>query len=133
MTKHIVTGPAVVLPTDDGSERYLYRGAIIGNGFTKAGLKHALELGLIDEVEEIVIGDDTAVIVAAEAAFEERVQVAAQQIVTEQIAPEFDKRVEAKAEELLAARAETPPPAATTPAATPSPAPKTTATKTTVK
>jgi hypothetical protein len=50
MAGHIVTGPVAVLPTDDGSERYLYRGALVGEGFTDAGIKHATELGLIKAV-----------------------------------------------------------------------------------
>jgi hypothetical protein len=77
-TKHIVTGPAVVIPTDDGSERYLYRGALVGSGYTKAGIKHALELGLIEEVEEVVIGDDTAVLALAAAAAEATAQAEAE-------------------------------------------------------
>lgn len=47
-----VTGPVVVLPTSDGSERYMYKGALIGEGFTEAGIKHALSIGLITEFDE---------------------------------------------------------------------------------
>lgn len=44
---YVVTGAAVVLPTEGGSERYLYRGAPVGEGYTKDGIKHAVSLGLI--------------------------------------------------------------------------------------
>jgi hypothetical protein len=44
---YVVVGAAVVLPTEGGSERYLYRGAPVGSGFTKDGIKHALAVGLI--------------------------------------------------------------------------------------
>ena len=48
-----VKAAAVVLPTEDGSERYLYRsGAILPTrGFTVEGLKHAASLGLIEKAE----------------------------------------------------------------------------------
>lgn len=52
MAGHIVTGPVAVLPTKDGSERYMYRGALIGDGFTAEGIKHALSVGLIAPVED---------------------------------------------------------------------------------
>ena len=51
MAGHIVTGAAVVLPTVDKSERYLYRGALVGEGFTAEGIKHALAVGLIEKVK----------------------------------------------------------------------------------
>lgn len=51
--RYKVTAAAVVLPTKDGSERYLYRGApILGEAFTEDGIKHAVSVGLITEVEE---------------------------------------------------------------------------------
>lgn len=48
-----VKAAAVVLPTEDGSERYLYRsGAILPTrGFTAEGLKHAVSLDLIEKAE----------------------------------------------------------------------------------
>ena len=49
--RYVVTGAAVVLPLDGGSERYLYRGASVGEGLTAAGIKHALTIGLIKKVE----------------------------------------------------------------------------------
>lgn len=57
--KYIVSGPAVVLPTEGGSERYLYKGALVGEGFTEAGIKHALGLKLIEKVksDEVEIPD----------------------------------------------------------------------------
>jgi hypothetical protein len=47
---YVVTGAAVVLPLESGSERYLYRGNPIGGGYTKAGIEHALSIGLIERV-----------------------------------------------------------------------------------
>lgn len=45
-----VTGAAVVLRTDDGAERYLYRGAPIDDGaFSKDSIKHAVSVGLIEK------------------------------------------------------------------------------------
>lgn len=57
--QYIVTGPAVVLPVDDGGERYLYKGAVVGAGFTEAGIKHALGLKLVEKVksDEVEIPD----------------------------------------------------------------------------
>ncbi len=51
MADYIVKGPAVVLPLKGGSERYLYKGAPVGAGFTEEGIQHALSLGLIVKVE----------------------------------------------------------------------------------
>lgn len=48
---YVVTGAAVVLPLESGSERYLYRGNPIGAGYTKAGIDHALSIGLIERVK----------------------------------------------------------------------------------
>jgi hypothetical protein len=67
---YIVTGPAVVLPTPDGSERYLYRGALVPEGFADDGIEHALALGLIEELE--VVGAEVV-----EAAPEEKAAPAA--------------------------------------------------------
>lgn len=52
MAGYIVSGPVAVIPTKDGSERYMYRGAPIGDGFTAEGIKHALSVGLIAPVED---------------------------------------------------------------------------------
>lgn len=47
-----VTGAAVVLRTDDGAERYLYRGAPVDDGaFSKDSIKHAVSVGLIEKVK----------------------------------------------------------------------------------
>ncbi|TDW31018.1 hypothetical protein [Cryobacterium psychrophilum] len=51
MAAYVVTGAAVVLPTEGGSERYLYRGAPVGDGFTAEGIKHAVSVGLIEKVK----------------------------------------------------------------------------------
>lgn len=48
LERYVVTGPVVVLPTVDGSERYVYRHAPVDSGaFTQKGLDHALSIGLI--------------------------------------------------------------------------------------
>lgn len=46
-----VVGAVAVIPTKDGSERYMYRGAIVSDdAFTGEGLEHVLSVGLIAEV-----------------------------------------------------------------------------------
>lgn len=50
--RYVVTGAAVVIPTVDKSERYLYRNAPVDPAaFTPEGIKHALSIGLIAEVK----------------------------------------------------------------------------------
>lgn len=47
-----VKGAAVVLRADDGSERYLYRGAPVDDSaFSKDSIKHALSVGLIEKAK----------------------------------------------------------------------------------
>lgn len=49
---YMVTGAAVVLRTDDGSERYLYRGAPVDDSaFSKDSIKHAVSVGLIEKAK----------------------------------------------------------------------------------
>jgi hypothetical protein len=56
VTRLEVIGAAVVLGTSDGSERYLYRGAVVArSAFTKASITHAIDLGLVAEVETLVL------------------------------------------------------------------------------
>lgn len=136
------------VPGAQGGEVYLRRGRVLPDSVTRAEVKRLLDLDLIEEVESY---EDIAeqlelqrleAEAQAEAVFDERVQAAAQKIVSEEIAPEFERRVEAKAEELIAARTETTPaattpaattPAVTTPRATTSTASKTSTTKTAPK
>lgn len=49
----VVVGPAVVLPLDAGGEQYLYRSGaeLPADGYTEAGLRHAVSVGLIRLVE----------------------------------------------------------------------------------
>ena len=63
--QYTVTGAAVVLPVEGGSERYLYRGAPIGSGYTADGIKHALALGLIAVVKAPSAAEKSAVEKAA--------------------------------------------------------------------
>lgn len=91
--RYEVTGAAVVLPTTDGSERYLYRGGIVGDGYTEEGLKHALDNGLITEIAS---ADELAAI--AELAEQERAEQAAAEVAA------FDAKVQAAAEQLVADR-----------------------------
>lgn len=109
MTTYLVNGAAVVLPTADGSEKYLYRGALIGDGFTEAGIAHAISIGLIEEVEEL---EDVAERLQLEREvreteieleFEARVQQAAAQLETTREL-EFQARVDEAAEKLVADR-----------------------------
>lgn len=82
MASHIVTAAAVVLPTEGGSERYLYRGALIGDGFTDEGLKHAVAVGLIAKVKAPTAAEKSA---AEKAAAD---QAAAEKAATEKAAAE---------------------------------------------
>ena len=63
--RYVVKGSAVVLPIEGGTERYLYRGAPVGEGFTAAGIKHALKLGLIAVVKAPSAAEKSAVEKAA--------------------------------------------------------------------
>ena len=49
-----VTGAAVVLALRGGSERYLYRGAIVArDAYLAASIDHAVSVGLLAEVEPV--------------------------------------------------------------------------------
>lgn len=49
---YTVTGAAVVLRTDDGFERYLYRGAVVdGAAFSQDSIDHAISNNLIAGTE----------------------------------------------------------------------------------
>jgi hypothetical protein len=61
-----VTAAAVVLPTVDGREQYLYKGVIVeSDAFTEKGIEHARAQGLIDDAPEIV-EDEVDVITQAD-------------------------------------------------------------------
>lgn len=49
-----VVGAAVVLTREVGGDAYLYEGAPVGDGFTEASVAHAIEIGLVAEVEDVV-------------------------------------------------------------------------------
>lgn len=62
MGRLIVTASAVVLPTADGREQYLYKGAIVeADAFTEKGVEHARTQGLVDDAPEIVEDETPAV------------------------------------------------------------------------
>ena len=42
-----VIGPVAVLPLKSGGERYVYRGAPVGDEFTDEGIAHAQAIGLV--------------------------------------------------------------------------------------
>ena len=42
-----VIGPVAVLPLKSGGERYVYRGAPVGDEFTDEGIAHAQSIGLV--------------------------------------------------------------------------------------
>jgi hypothetical protein len=53
MGRLIVTAAVAVLPTTDGREQYLYKGAIVdSDAFTEKGLEHARVQGLIDDAPD---------------------------------------------------------------------------------
>ena len=58
--RYVVKGSAVVLPIEGGTERYLYRGAPVGDGYTAKGIKHALALGLIEKVKATTAAEKSA-------------------------------------------------------------------------
>lgn len=49
--QRVVLGTAVVLALKDGGERYLYRHATVGDGYTDAAIEHAESIGLIGVVK----------------------------------------------------------------------------------
>jgi hypothetical protein len=53
MAKYLVATIVAVLPLKAGSERYYHRGAVVSDAtITKAGITHALSVGLISEFDE---------------------------------------------------------------------------------
>jgi hypothetical protein len=110
MAAHVVTAAAVVLPTIDGSERYLYRGAPVGDGFPEAGIEHALSLGLIgvDTVREELEAALAAEVerVAAEKAATEKAE--ADRVAAEKRAADEKKAADKKAADAKAAAAAKP-------------------------
>lgn len=46
-----VVGSLAILRTEAGPDRYLYQGAVIGDGFTEESVEHAISVGLVAEVE----------------------------------------------------------------------------------
>jgi hypothetical protein len=55
MARLLVTAAAVVLPTVDGREQYLYKGAVVeSEAFTEKGVEHARAQGLVDDAPEVV-------------------------------------------------------------------------------
>lgn len=109
MAGFVVVGPVAVLKTLDGSERYLYRGAPVGDAFTEDALEHALELGLIALVPSIEDLDAQAALARelkeAEAAveFDDRVTAAVERKLADATA-EFDDRVNAAVVKKIAER-----------------------------
>jgi hypothetical protein len=66
MARLLVTAAAVVLPTADGREQYLYKGAIVeSDAFTAKGVEHARAQGLIEDAPELV-EDETPVVTQAD-------------------------------------------------------------------
>ncbi len=43
----VVSGPVAVLPLKSGGERYVFRGAPVGDEFTEDGVQHAISVGLV--------------------------------------------------------------------------------------
>lgn len=69
ITYHEVTGPVAVIETEDGTSRYLYKGARIPKGVTN--LKHLTSVGLVSKVTlELVDVDPTSVVEVTPAVFD---------------------------------------------------------------
>jgi hypothetical protein len=60
--QYVVVGPVAVAATSDGSERYMYRGALVSEpAFTAESIKHLVSVGLLKETDapgEENAGDD---------------------------------------------------------------------------
>jgi len=60
--QYVVSGPVAVIKTQDGSERYVYRGAVVSESvFTAESIEHNLSVGLLaesDELAESLSGED---------------------------------------------------------------------------
>lgn len=69
-----VKGPAVVLSLKGGGERYLYKNAPVGSAYLESSVQHAVELGLVSEIDvptpEEVAAADAAAAADAKAAEE---------------------------------------------------------------
>jgi citrate synthase len=111
MSGYKVTGPVVVLPTIDGTERYLYRGAPVSDEFTQEGIERGVELGLISEVPslaelaEAAAEEQAALAAAREAEYEKRVQEAAAKLVADRDKVAADKVAAEKAAEAAKSQA----------------------------
>lgn len=51
-----VKAAAIVVPVD-GTERYLYRGALLPSGVKAADRKRLEDMGLVEQVEEVEVAD----------------------------------------------------------------------------
>jgi hypothetical protein len=100
-----VKAAAVVLPTLDGGERYLYRSAAIlsDEGYSEAGLEHALSSGLIVRADEAPSLDEVAATQAeVEAAAAEEQRIAAEQAKADRVAAEQANAAQAEADRIAA-------------------------------
>jgi hypothetical protein len=55
-----VVGSLAILRTEAGPDRYLYNGALVGDGFTKESVEHAISVGLVAAVEVDGVEDGEA-------------------------------------------------------------------------
>lgn len=108
MTKFAVLPPMIVVrvPGAQGGETYMRAGRILPESVTPQEKGRLLGLGLIAEVpdEAALIADLEALQADADRTFEERVRARAAEMVAEELAPEFDLRVQEAAERLDAER-----------------------------
>jgi len=108
MTKFAVLPPMIVVrvPGAQGGETYMRAGRVLPDSVSAPERKRLLRLGLIAEVpdEALVIAELSAAQADADRVFEERVRARAAELVAEELAPEFDQRVQEAAEKLDAER-----------------------------
>lgn len=57
MSKHTVTAPLIITKKADGSDLYLYEGAVLPDSVSAEEIKRLQTLGLVDKPEE---GEKTA-------------------------------------------------------------------------
>jgi hypothetical protein len=119
MARLLVTGAVAVLPTADGREVYLYKGAIVeADAFTEKGVEHARSMGLVDDAPELPEEDDVEQITQAEideaaelvAAEAQKVADAKAELEQERAALDAEKADLAKQRELFEAETSQPQP-----------------------
>ncbi len=120
MARLLVMGAVAVLPTADGREVYLYKGAIVdSDAFMEKGVEHARSMGLVDDAPELPEEDETEALTAADVeAAAQLVEAEAQKVADAKAALELERQafesekadLAKEREQFDAAKAKTPAP-----------------------